>query len=61
VWTRQCKNEARSFNHCFGGKAISITYSEYVFVASGIQHATHIRHILTCSLPGLQHISTFSH
>jgi len=25
--------EARSCNHCFSGKAISITYSESVFVA----------------------------
>ena len=29
--------EARSCSHCCSGKAISITYSESVFVALGIQ------------------------
>jgi hypothetical protein len=42
--TRQAKHvqrniEARSCNHCCSGKAISITHSECVFVALGIQHA----------------------
>jgi len=32
--------------HCCRGKAIRITHSEYVFVASGIQHA--MRHIVIC-------------
>ena len=27
-------NEARSCNHCFSGKAVSVTYSECVFVPS---------------------------
>jgi len=43
-------NDARSCNHCCCGKAISITYSECVFVDLRIQHAMHMRHIATCGL-----------
>jgi hypothetical protein len=42
--------EARSFNHCYSGKAISITYSEYVSVALGIQHAMRMRRIILSSV-----------
>ena len=44
--------EARSYNHYRTGRAISITYSEHMFVALGIQHAMRMRHIFVCGLPG---------
>ena len=42
---------ARSRNHCCCGKAISITYSECVSVALGIQHAERMRPIIYLELP----------
>ena len=45
------QTEARSRNHFCSGKAISITYSEYVFVALDVQHAMRMRHIFICGLP----------
>ena len=39
-------SEERSCNHCCCGKAVSIIYSECVFVALGIQNATRMRHIM---------------
>jgi len=44
--------EARSFNHCCSGKAISITYFVRGYVAFDIQHAMAMRHTVVCSLPG---------
>jgi len=59
---RQCtfkpNNETRSCNHCCSGKAINITYSEYVSIGLVIQHAKHMRRIVLSSLacPVLQYI-----
>jgi hypothetical protein len=48
----QRTTEARSCNHCFSGKVISITYCECVFVALGIEHAMHMRRTVICGLHG---------
>ena len=50
--------EVRLCNHCCSGKAISITYSERVFVALSIQHALRMRCIVICSVLGC---TTFFH
>jgi hypothetical protein len=50
--------EALSCNHCCSGKALSITYSERVIVALGIQRAMRMRHIVICGLP---RSATFCH
>jgi hypothetical protein len=38
--------EARSRNHCYRGKAVSITYAECVSVALVIRHAECMRRII---------------
>jgi len=43
--------EARSCNHCCGGKAVSITQPGCVFAAVGIQHAMSVSHTVICGLP----------
>ena len=43
--------DARSCNHCYSGKAISLTQSVCVFVALGTQHATLMYRIVICGLP----------
>ena len=52
--------EVRSLNHYFRRKAISITYSECVFVGLVIQHEKCMRHIVTCGLPALPYFFTLS-
>jgi len=44
--------KARSPDHSWSAKTISITYSECVFVALCIQHAMHMRHTVVCVLSG---------
>jgi len=44
--------EALWRNHCYLGKAVSITYSERVCVAFGIQHAMRMRHSVISDLSG---------
>jgi hypothetical protein len=41
--------ETRSCNHCCHGEAISIAYSECVFVALGIQQAMRMRPVVLSS------------
>jgi len=50
--------ETRSCNQCCSGKAISITFSERVFVALVIQHVVLMQHITICGLHTLHYFST---
>ena len=53
----QYNNEARQCNHSYSGKAVSLTYSECVFIALAlrIQQVMLMRHIVICGLPDLQY------
>ena len=51
---------ALSCIHCCRGKAMSITYSECVFVDLGIQHLMRMRHTVICGLSGVQYFSHIS-
>jgi hypothetical protein len=63
-WTCKRDTEVRSSNHfCYNGKAISITYSQYVTVALVIQHTKNMRRVILSSvacLP-LPYFFTLSH
>jgi len=54
---------ASSLNHCCRGKAISITYSECVFIAIVIQHAKRMRRTKLSSVDclALPYFYTLSH
>jgi hypothetical protein len=55
--------EARSRNHCYRGKAITIAYSDCLSVALVIQHAKRMRRIMLSSVAclDLPYFSTLSH
>jgi len=44
--------QERFRNHCCSGKATSITYSECVFVALGIQHVMRVPYVVIGGLSG---------
>ena len=48
----KCNVEGRSCNNSCSGRAISVTYCEYGFVALGIQHAKRMRRVVICGLSG---------
>jgi hypothetical protein len=47
----QTDTEVRSCNHCYSGKAMTITYSECMSLALGIQYAMRMRLTVVCGLP----------
>jgi hypothetical protein len=49
------------YNRCWSGKAISITYCEWVCVALGIQHAMRMCLIVICDLGGCKKFCSLSH
>jgi hypothetical protein len=57
----QLNIEALSRNRCCSAKAVSITYSECVFVALDIQHAIHTRYIVSVAYLALPYFSTLFH
>jgi len=57
----KCNIEATSGNHCCRGKAISITYSKYVFVALVIHHAKSTRRVkLSVACPAQSYFPTLT-
>jgi len=53
MYTRVQRNsEVRSCNHCCSGKGISITHSQFVYVALGSQNALRMRHTVISDMTG---------
>jgi hypothetical protein len=50
--------EALSRNHCYNGKAMSITYSECLYLDLEIEHAMCMCHIFICVLTDCKIFST---
>ena len=57
----ECNNEVHLCKHCCSGKAISITYSECVFVVLSIQNALRMCILSYVACTALQYFSTLSH
>jgi hypothetical protein len=47
-----CNIEMHLCNYCCSRKAISVRYSECVFVTLSIKYVVHMHHIVTCGRPG---------
>jgi hypothetical protein len=63
MYTVKRNIEARSHNHCCHGKAVVVTYSEFVSVALVIQHAKRMRRVIMSSVActPLPYFSTLSY
>ena len=58
----KCVNKAgslRSRNHCCSVKAV--LHILRLSIALGIQHATRMRHVFICGMPGCTVLFTFAH
>jgi hypothetical protein len=53
--------KARNCNHSCREEAVSIRYSECVFVALGIERELRMRHVNICGLSGSTYFSTLAH